>query len=147
MKKLSILVFVLITIFFVGCAKKNMESLIFEKEISHNETIIKPRKAKWEEIDGENYLTVEFDFTNLKDEEQKFLQSPIKLVVEQKGQILRMELDEEMPAFKGVSKNKKEKISVMYQLNNTIDDVEITFSYNVGESGILSQFILSIEGK
>lgn len=147
MKKFSIVAFVLTTLFFVGCAKKNMESLIFEKEISHDKTIIEPRKAKWKEVEGENYITIEFDFTNLKDEEQSFLQSPIKLVVEQNGQILRMELDEGMPAFKGVPKNKKEKISAMYQLDNMIDDVEVAFSYDVGESGILSQFTIPIEGK
>ncbi|WP_366533452.1 DUF5067 domain-containing protein (plasmid) [Carnobacterium maltaromaticum] len=147
MKNLSILAFILLTTFLFGCAKKNMESLIFEKEISHDETIIKPRKAKWKEIDDENYLTIEFDFTNLKDEEQNFLESPIKLLVEQKGQVLRMELDEGMSAFKGIPKNKKGRISAMYQLNNTIDDVEVNFSYDVGESGILSQFTIPIEGK
>lgn len=147
MKKIKSVGFYFNNNFFWGCAKKNMESLIFEKEISHDETIIEPRKAKWKEIDGEMYLTIKFDFTNLKDENQSFLESPIKLLAEQNGQSLRMELDENMPAFKEVSKNKKEKISVMYQLNNPIDDVEITFRYDVGESGILSKFILPIEGK
>lgn len=147
MKKLSILAFILITMSLFGCAKKNIESLIFEKEVSHDETIIRPRKAKWKEIDGENYLTIEFDFTNLKDEEQNFLESPIKLLVEQRGKVLRMELDEEMSVFKGIPTNEKKRISAMYQLNNTIDDVEVTFSYDVGESGILSQFTIPIKGK
>lgn len=75
------------------------------------------------------------------------MESPIKLLVEQRGKVLRMELDEEMSVFKGIPTNEKKRISAMYQLNNTIDDVEVTFSYDVGESGILSQFAIPIKGK